>query len=543
MKKILLSFSFFCLLTSSKSQTVLNEVYLEPNGSTKEFFELYYSGSNPLGENVDCWTVVTYWESGANEGWYVMDLPAGTVSPTDRYYVGSSSNPFTAQGSATKVPDFSWNTMPVTGRLTKWQRNGAGYTDVSASIPAGTFNDFMPLKGGGGAAYIILVFRNGALNNGFLGGTTSNVLPAAIANLPDLSVDMLGSCSDFTIDFSVLGAMENGQGNAGSDNGYNRSADGKCGAWEKSSSSAEHTPGATNGTASALTGSLTTSQLIQCNTTPTSSTVLYNITALSGSATEADDFPVEVQLYYDYGTIGQLDGADLYQSSLFDAAVADGAKTFSITTTQPVIVIYKTKRGCFDKVIAITNSCISLPVDFKSFTAARNRSNVLLKWETTSEQNNRGFAVERNTGNNIWQEVAFVPTQAAGGNSASLLSYQYVDFNEAKSMTQYRVRQVDLDNRSKYTQVRSIRGLDQGNGIIVYPNPTTDGKINVVFEEANSIRNISVVDMSGKTIKQMVGISSNSIVIDNLNPGMYTLRVVVPATGEQTIQKIVVNKR
>jgi Secretion system C-terminal sorting domain len=187
--------------------------------------------------------------------------------------------------------------------------------------------------------------------------------------------------------------------------------------------------------------------------------------------------------------------------------------------------------------------CFILPVDFKSFTAARNGSNVLLKWETTSEQNNRGFGVERNIGNNSWQEVAFVPTQAAGGNSASLLSYQYVDFNEAKSMTQYRIRQVDIDNRSKYTQVRSIRGLDQGGGIIVYPNPTVDGKVNVVFEETTSIKNISVMDMSGKTLKQINGISSNSIVIDNLNPGMYTLRVFVPATGEQSVQKIVVNKR
>ena len=40
---------------------------------------------------------------------------------------------------------------------------------------------------------------------------------------------------------------------------------------------------------------------------------------------------------------------------------------------------------------------IGLPVSFKSFNAARNRSSVSLKWETASEQNNSGFAIERNT--------------------------------------------------------------------------------------------------------------------------------------------------
>ncbi|MEQ1678779.1 MAG: hypothetical protein ABL876_18935, partial [Chitinophagaceae bacterium] len=106
-------------------------------------------------------------------------------------------------------------------------------------------------------------------------------------------------------------------------------------------------------------------------------------------------------------------------------------------------------------------SCIPLPVDFKSFTARRNGSTVLLKWETSTEQNSKGFAVERNLGGDNWQEVAFVPSQAVGGNSSSLLSYQHIDQNTAKGISQYRIRQVDLDNKSKFSEVRSVRGSDQ----------------------------------------------------------------------------------
>src|SRR5258705_12503817 len=116
--------------------------------------------------------------------------------------------------------------------------------------------------------------------------------------------------------------MENVGSSGGNDNGYNRTSDGKCGAWAKSSSSAEHTPGSSNGGAGGLTGSLTTSQFIVCNTGPGTSRVKYNITGVTGSATEADDFPVEIQLFYDIGTTpGQLDGTDPYISSKFDALI------------------------------------------------------------------------------------------------------------------------------------------------------------------------------------------------------------------------------
>lgn len=184
----------------------------------------------------------------------------------------------------------------------------------------------------------------------------------------------------------------------------------------------------------------------------------------------------------------------------------------------------------------------TLPVDFKSFVAVRNRSNVLLKWETSSEKNSSGFAIERNM-NGTWEQIAFVNSQAANGNSDALLSYTYNDLNNTKGITQYRIKQVDFDNKSKYTEIRSVRGLDQIGKVTVYPNPTSNGTVNVVFDDASVTRTIFVTDMSGRTLKQINNVTNNNITIDNLQPGMYTLRIMVPETGEQIVQKIVVNKR
>ncbi len=184
----------------------------------------------------------------------------------------------------------------------------------------------------------------------------------------------------------------------------------------------------------------------------------------------------------------------------------------------------------------------TLPVAFQSFTAVRNHSNVLLKWVTSQENNSSGFAVERNT-NGIWQEITFVPSQASGGNSSDLLSYQYIDANNTKGISQYRIRQVDFDNKSKFTEIRTVRGDGQIGKIIVYPNPSFDGKVKVSFEDASAIRDVSLIDMSGRVLNQWKSLVNNNITIENLVPGMYTLKVLVPATGEQTVEKIVVNRR
>jgi hypothetical protein len=190
----------------------------------------------------------------------------------------------------------------------------------------------------------------------------------------------------------------------------------------------------------------------------------------------------------------------------------------------------------------IENSCIPLPVEFKSFNATRSKSNVILKWETGVEINNSGFAIERNV-NGTWAEVAFVPSLASNGSSDIALSYSYIDLNTNKGISQYRIKQTDKDAKSKYSEIRSVRGEDQVGKVTIYPNPTNNGKVNVAFDDASVIRDIIVSDMSGRLVKQIKGIANNNIQIENLTPGMYSLRIVVPVTGEQIVQKIVVNKR
>jgi hypothetical protein len=193
------------------------------------------------------------------------------------------------------------------------------------------------------------------------------------------------------------------------------------------------------------------------------------------------------------------------------------------------------RAGCGDQ--------FPLPVSFKTFTAARNKNIVGLKWTTASESNNLGFEIQRLIGGGSWQTVSFIYTQAIGGSSASDLTYTYNDANSTKGMSQYRIRQVDIDQKSKYSEIRAIRGDGQNGKTIVYPNPgIAGGKVNVVFEDADGTRDVSLIDINGRLVKQWKNITNNNLQIENLTPGFYNLKVIVRETGEQTIEKIVVNK-
>ena len=545
MKKILLSLMLICAFAVVKAQVVLNELYAYPNGSNSEFIELYNSGA---AENMDCYTIVSYWSDGTNKGWYVLDLPSIVLANQDFLVIGPAST-INVQGTSGVPVDVNWNSLPSSGFLKLYTVSGGTYT-ISDPTPVTDFlveGDFAPSQN-----TLTFLYKDGILINGFWGGGASGVLPATITSMPDLAVTGATACSNITAsngDFSTYTGIEFKNQAGGSDNGYARKFDGKCGSWVKTSSQANHTPGLPNGSAAGQTGQLTTSELIICNTEPSKSAVRFTISGFTAPITLADDFPVNVQVYLDYNSNPGVTGAGDGQLNSFDVLVATkplaGLGNDSIwfsPAKQPVIVAYRTKRGCFDKVVAVPNGCINLPVKYNLFTAARNHSTVVLKWETAFEQNNSGFAIERNI-RGTWEQVSFVPTQATGGNSESALAYLFVDLNDVKGITQYRIRQVDLDARSTLSEIRAVRGEGQAGHTIVYPNPSFDGRVSIVFEDATVTRDASLSDMSGRILKLWKGVTNNNIQIDNLTPGMYSLRIVVAETGEQSVQKIIVSKR
>lgn len=187
-------------------------------------------------------------------------------------------------------------------------------------------------------------------------------------------------------------------------------------------------------------------------------------------------------------------------------------------------------------------ACGPLPVSFLSFDVNRiNKTDVLVKWETATEENNRGFVLQRKTGNSAWEQAAFVPSRAIGGNSNSTLSYSFTDLNNSKALTQYRIQQIDFNGKTNISGIRVVRGEGQEEKMIIYPNPSSNGRVMIVFNENKLVRDIILVDMHGRRVKQWRGLTDNNLEIDKLTSGVYLLKVISRESGEQSSTKIVVS--
>ncbi len=184
-----------------------------------------------------------------------------------------------------------------------------------------------------------------------------------------------------------------------------------------------------------------------------------------------------------------------------------------------------------------------LPVSYKSFSATRSsNSQVVLEWETAMEEANRGFHVQRNT-DGSWKNIGFVFSAAQGGNSSEVLKYAFKDANGSKGITQYRILQVDMDGKGKYSEVRAVRGLETAARITLFPNPSSTGSFNLMFEDGSSVRDVVVSDVSGRVVKQYKAVSGNTLTVDGLTDGFYTVQVANRNSGTISIEKVIIKKR
>jgi hypothetical protein len=256
---------------------------------------------------------------------------------------------------------------------------------------------------------------------------------------------------------------------------------------------------------------------------------------------------------FEPGTATGLDGLPIFTSN--NIAIASGAFQSQSQVAYPGNDAPGETGSLWMEVLTITPAepfvalalledpgCIPLPVNIKSFHANRKKADVELVWETIYEANNKGFEVQRKLGTGDFATIAFVSTKAIGGNSESELTYSYTDNYLTTGISQYRLLQIDVDGRSKFSEIRNVRGEGQAVKVIVYPNPSMNGKVTVVFEAAKQSHDVQLMDMNGRIINQWYK-QANNIQIDNLTPGYYNLRIINRDSGQQTFEKIIINKR
>jgi len=500
MNKILLSISLTSSVLIGKAQIVFNEVYPSPSVHNNEFFELYNTSGSSTPMSMDNYTVVTYFRISGKEGFYVMDLPNLTIAPKG-YFVGASAIPYSYQNiSNSTAADFSWNDPALAsnnGYVKMWlEQSGSsadGNPDYNEGVIPADFNDFFVPHNGSGATYTIFLYRNGVLINALIFGTGGydSVIPE-IVTMPPLFVDMSGTAPDFTIDFSGYGSVpaEKVNQNAGTDNGFVRTADGVCGAWDKSSNTVSYSPKLTNGPADPFSGSISVDAIIQKGTAATGSKLIYDVIAAPSTS-----FPVTLDVYEDVGTtLLRLDASDTYVESNTENTVTDGPFT---TVFKPfdvnMLVVVKSNSGCIDKVLFSPTIAI-LSIKLVYFQGTLENNKVALKWRVEQNEEVDRFEIERSEDgiNFVTAGIVFPSAKSDAEN------YSY---NESIKTYKayYRLKMYDKNQMTKYSSAVVLQNSNvKGGSLTIVNNPATD-KLTLSYSSArNQSLEIKIYDLAGR---------------------------------------------
>lgn len=143
---------------------------------------------------------------------------------------------------------------------------------------------------------------------------------------------------------------------------------------------------------------------------------------------------------------------------------------------------------------------ILLPVKWLSFSAIKQGNNALLNWAVANENANHHFELLRSINGTDYTTIATV-NKSTNGNT----NYNYTDVainNLAATTLYYRIKQVDVDRKISYSDIRTL-GLDKQEGqITIFPNPVTEGfYVSIPFTNRdNSIVKLNLTAANGQFV-------------------------------------------
>lgn len=240
---------------------------------------------------------------------------------------------------------------------------------------------------------------------------------------------------------------------------------------------------------------------------------------------------------------GEVAG-NLVTPSLYHYENSAWAKQTGTTSYTSNSLTYTGYTGSFSP-FAIGDNTIALPVTFTSLSAISDGKLNRVYWSTATEENNRGFEIQRSIDGVNFIKIGFVNTLSLNGNSNTSLNYTFVDYDPIGIKQFYRLKQIDFDSTSRYSGIvvvsRSIPQVAISNNI--YPNPTSSlVHLNLSAPVSESML-LTVIDVNGRVVVRKyfkVSIGNNSIELDasTFEKGVYFLSLE-DSSGLKLVNKFV----
>jgi choice-of-anchor A domain-containing protein len=168
-----------------------------------------------------------------------------------------------------------------------------------------------------------------------------------------------------------------------------------------------------------------------------------------------------------------------------------------------------------------------LPVTLASFTARKENCQVQMKWKVTEAKDFSHFVVQRSTDARTFVALAKVTF------NADVKEYSYTDAPFSAETTPakqyyYRLEQVDLDESTEYSAIRSVDAGQCDARLVVdfYPNPTQD-VLNV--RSSSPLKKVEIFSIDGKPVSQIFPAGNQTEIklkVQDFADGLYIVSVI-----------------
>lgn len=171
---------------------------------------------------------------------------------------------------------------------------------------------------------------------------------------------------------------------------------------------------------------------------------------------------------------------------------------------------------------------IVLPVELLSLNADRADDHVALTWSTASEQDASHYMVERSDDGERFEPIGQV---AAAGTTMFTTHYRFDDKRPLNGTNYYRLRMVDTDGKTGYSNVVTAEFRPGSIPLQLFPNPANESiNASFVLGREGALR-WRILDMSGRLVQEanLAGVSGTNRVevpLLRVEPGSYLFEVV-----------------
>jgi hypothetical protein len=180
---------------------------------------------------------------------------------------------------------------------------------------------------------------------------------------------------------------------------------------------------------------------------------------------------------------------------------------------------------------------LALPVSLLSFEGLQSGSSDILQWATSSEENNSHFNLQSANDGILFQTIARINSEAAGGKSNEMIRYQFINTTPQAGETFYRLEQVDIDGKREIVSNTIRLYREAAIQMTISPNPAID-EVSVSIRTGEKRRlHMQCIDMKGTILSQQqilaeTGSTKTTLDISRLPAAQYLIRII---EGEKEI--------